>query len=155
MAKEIERKFSMDLNFWSTDVIGVHYRQGYLAVTEKGIVRVRTKGEVATLTIKSSGIGISRDEFEYQIPMDEAKLLLTLCENDIIEKTRYKVMAEGKQWDVDKFHGKNEGLWIAEVELESEGESVTLPKWAIEEVTGDERFYNVYLSKHPYTEWTK
>ncbi len=87
--------------------------------------------------------------------MDEAKLLLTLCENDIIEKTRYKVMAEGKQWDVDKFHGKNEGLWIAEVELESESESVTLPKWAIEEVTGDEQFYNVYLSKHPYTEWTK
>ena len=73
MAKEIERKFLMDLNYWSTDVIGVPYRQGYLAVTEKGIVRVRTKGEVATLTIKSSGIGISRDEFEYQIPMDEAK----------------------------------------------------------------------------------
>ena len=72
MAKEIERKFLMDLNGWSTNVIGVPYRQGYLAVTVKGIVRVRIKGDVATLTVKSSGIGITRDEFEYEIPMDEA-----------------------------------------------------------------------------------
>jgi len=155
MAIEIERKFLMDLSHWPSDERGVPYRQGYLAVTEKGVVRVRTKGSIATLTIKSSGIGISRDEFEYEIPMNEAEALLELCQNDIIEKTRYKVIAEGKQWDVDEFHGKNEGLWIAEVELESEVESVSLPKWAIEEVTGDEQYYNAYLSKHPYCDWKK
>ncbi len=155
MAKEIERKFLMDLNGWSTNVIGVPYRQGYLAVTAKGIVRVRIKGDVATLTVKSSGIGITRDEFEYEIPMDEARPLLKLCEHDIIEKTRYKIMAKGKSWDVDNFHGKNEGLWLAEVELESEDEVVNLPKWAIEEVTGNERYYNAYLSKHPYCDWEK
>ena len=155
MVKEIERKFLMDLNGWSTNVIGVPYRQGYLAVTVKGIVRVRIKGDVATLTVKSSGIGITRDEFEYEIPMDEARPLLKLCEHDIIEKTRYKIMAKGKSWDVDNFHGKNEGLWLAEVELDSEDEVVNLPKWAIEEVTGNERYYNAYLSKHPYCDWGK
>ena len=153
MAKEIERKFLMDLDHWDSDVLGISYLQGYVAITEKGIVRIRIKGTKSTLTIKSSGTGLSRDEFEYYIPMDEAESLLQLCENDIIEKTRYKIMAEGKQWDVDEFKGKNEGLWIAEVELESEDEKITLPSWAIEEVTGDERYYNAYLSKHPYCDW--
>ena len=143
----------MDLDHWDPDVSGVSYRQGYVAITEKGIVRIRIKGTVSTLTIKSSGTGLSRDEFEYDIPMDEAGSLLQLCENDIIEKTRYKIMAEEKQWDVDEFKGKNEGLWIAEVELESEDEKIALPSWAIEEVTGDERYYNAYLSKHPYSDW--
>lgn len=153
MATEIERKFLMDLSHWPGDSEGGPYQQGYLAITKKGIVRVRIKGDIATLTVKSSGTGLSRDEFEYEIPMNEAKALFKLCQNDIIEKTRYKVMAEGKLWDVDEFHGKNEGLWLAEVELESEEESVTLPKWAVQEVTGDEHYYNAYLSKNPFTAW--
>ncbi|MBN4081452.1 CYTH domain-containing protein [Caldithrix abyssi] len=155
MAKEIERKFLMDLTHWPDDTEGVPYRQGYIAVTDYGIVRVRIKGLASTLTVKSSGTGLSRDEFEYDIPMDEAKALLKLCQNDIIEKTRYKVMAEGKLWDVDEFHGNNQGLWLAEVELKSEDETVTQPKWAVQEVTGDEHYYNVYLSRHPFNTWEK
>ena len=119
-------------------------------------MRVRIiRDEVSTLTVKSSGTGLSRDEFQYEIPMDEAKALLRLCQNDIIEKTRYHVIVEGKQWDVDQFHGNNDGLWIAEVELKSEDEQVTLPKWVTNEVTGDKHYYNAFISKHPYNTWKK
>jgi len=155
MAIEIERKFLMNLTHWPGDTVGVPYRQGYLAITENGIVRVRVKGDIATLTVKSSGTGLSRDEFEYEIPMDEAEAMLKLCQNDIIEKMRYKVMVEGKLWDVDEFHANNNGLWVAEVELESEDEPVTLPNWVDKEVTGDEHYYNAYLSRHPYNTWEK
>ena len=143
----------MDLKHWPNNAKGVLYYQGYLAVTNKGIVRVRIKGDASLITVKSSGTGLSRDEFEYEIPLDEAQALLNLCQNDIIKKTRYKVSAHGKQWDVDKFHGKNKGLWLAEVELESEDEIVTLPRWVIKEVTGNEHYYNAYISKHPFGEW--
>ena len=88
---------------------GTPYRQGYLSVTEKGIVRVRIKGDIATLTVKSSGTVLSRDEFEYEIPIDDAEALINLCQNDIIEKTRYKIMAKGKLWNIDEFHGENSG----------------------------------------------
>ena len=156
MAKEIERKFLVDLGHWPNEAKGSHFEQGYIAITESGIVRVRIIGdEVSTLTVKSSGTGLSRDEFQYEIPMDEAKTLLNLCQNDIIEKTRYHVIVEGKQWDVDQFHGNNSGLWIAEVELISEDEQVTLPKWVTNEVTGDEHYYNAFISKHPYNTWKK
>lgn len=143
----------MDLKHWPNNAKGVLYYQGYLAITNKGIVRVRIKGDASLITVKSSGIGLSRDEFEYEIPLDEAQALLNLCQNDIIKKTRYKVSAHGKQWDVDKFHGKNKGLWLAEVELEAEDEMVTLPPWAVKEVTGNEHYYNAYISKHPFGEW--
>ena len=143
----------MDLKHWPNNVKGVLYYQGYLASTNKGIFRVRIKGDASLITVKSSGIGLSRDEFEYEIPLDEAQALLNLCQNDIIKKTRYKVSAHGKQWEVDKFHCKNKGLWLAEVELESEDEIVTLPRWVIKEVTGNEHYYNAYISKHPFGEW--
>ena len=143
----------MDLKQWPNNAKGVLYYQGYLAITNKGIFRVRIKGDASLITVKSSGIGLSRDEFEYEIPLDEAQALLNLSQNDIIKKTRYKVSAHGKQWDVDKFHGKNKGLWLAEVELESEDEIVTLPRWAIKEVTSNEHYYNAYISKHPFGEW--
>ncbi len=156
MAKEIERKFLVDLEHWPNEAKGVHFEQGYIAITNSGIVRVRIiRDEVSTLTVKSSGTGLSRDEFQYEIPMDEAKALLKLCQNDIIEKTRYHVIVEGKQWDVDQFHGNNDGLWIAEVELKSEDEQVTLPKWVTNEVTGDKHYYNAFISKHPYNTWKK
>jgi len=143
----------MDLKHWPNNVKGVLYFQGYLAITNKGIVRVRIKGDASLITVKSSGIGLSRDEFEYEIPLDEAQALLNLCQNDIIKKTRYKISVHGKQWDVDEFHGKNKGLWLAEVELEAEDEMVTLPPWAVKEVTGNEHYYNAYISKHPFGEW--
>jgi len=150
MAKEIERKFLMDLNHLPPDTKDTPYRQGYLSITKKGIVRVRIKEDIATLTVKSSGTGLSRDEFEYEIPIDDAEALINLCQNDIIEKTRYKILAKRKLWDVDEFHGENSGLWLAEVELESEHKSVTLPKWVIQEVTGDEKYYNALLSKNSF-----
>ena len=156
MAKEIERKFLVDLAHGPNETKGAHFEQGYIAITDSGIVRVRIiRDEVSTLTVKSSGTGLSRDEFQYEIPLDEAKALLRLCQNDIIEKTRYHVIVEGKQWDVDQFHGHNDGLWIAEVELKSEDEQVTLPKWVTNEVTGDEHYYNAFISKHPYNTWKK
>ena len=107
MVKEIERKFLMNLNHWPKNEKGLLYEQGYLAITKKGIARVRIKEDKSTLTIKSKGTGLSRDEFEYQIPTEDAKKLLHLCKNDIISKTRYKVMSNNKIWDVDEFHGKN------------------------------------------------
>ena len=156
MAKEIERKLLVDLAHWPNETKGAHFEQGYIAITDSGIVRVRIiRDEVSTLTVKSSGTGLSRDEFQYEIPMGEAKALLKLCQNDIIEKTRYHVIVEGKQWDVDQFHGNNDGLWIAEVELKSEDEQVTLPKWVTNEVTGDKHYYNAFISKHPYNTWKK
>ena len=153
MAKEIERKFLMDLNHWSKDEKGLLYQQGYLAITEKGIVRVRVKADKSTLTIKSKGTGLSRDEFEYEIPLDEAKQLLNLCQNDIILKTRYKVIFNNKLWDVDEFHGKNKGLWLAEIELKTEDEKFELPNWVKREVTGEENYYNAFLSMHPFLSW--
>lgn len=153
MAKEIERKFLMNLNHWPKNEKGLQYEQGYLAITKKGITRVRIKEDKSTLTIKSKGTGLSRDEFEYQIPTEDAKKLLHLCNNDIISKTRYKVMSNNKIWDVDEFHGKNKGLWIAEVELESENEEIVLPKWVEKEVTYQKKYYNAYLSKYPFISW--
>ena len=153
MAKEIERKFIMNLNEWPKNQKGILYKQGYLAITDKGIVRVRIKGQISTLTVKSKGTGISRDEFEYEIPMEDAKELLNLCENDIISKTRYKMMFNKKMWDIDEFHGKNKGLWLAEIELKTEDEKFELPNWVKREVTGEENYYNAFLSMHPFLSW--
>ena len=154
MLLEIERKFLVKLENWDTDIEGTPYRQGYLAINDKNVVRVRIKGKIATITIKSNEIGISRSEHEYEIPLEDAVYLMdNLCESGIIEKTRYKVPYKGKVWDVDEFHGKNKGLWLAEVELEAEDEMVKLPRWAVKEVTGNEHYYNAYISKHPFGEW--
>ena len=153
MAKEIERKFLIDINKWPTNQKGILYQQGYLAITEKGIIRIRIKAELSTLTVKSKGTGISRDEFEYEIPIDEAKNLLELCQNDIIIKTRYKVMCNNKLWDVDEFHGKNKGLWIAEIELKTEDEKFEQPDWIKKEVTGNKNYYNAFLSMYPFLSW--
>jgi len=153
MAKEIERKFLIDINKWPENQKGILYQQGYLAITDKGIIRVRIKEKLSTLTVKSKGTGISRDEFEYEIPLNEAKDLLNLCQNNIISKTRYKVMCNNKLWDVDEFHGKNKGLWIAEIELKREDEKFELPEWITKEVTGKENYYNAYLSTYPFLNW--
>lgn len=154
MNLEIERKFLLNLEHWKPDVKGIPYRQGYLAITEKSVVRVRIKGDQATLTVKSHDIGISRTELEYPIPVDQAEFMLKhLCISGIIEKTRFKVEANGMHWDVDEFLGENSGLWLAEVELESEDQEVVLPEWAGKEVTDDERYYNAYISKRPFPTW--
>ena len=146
MGKEIERKFLVDKSRLPNNLEGTKYTQGYISITDSGIVRVRIKGDIAVITIKSAGLGISRDEFEYQIPMDDAKSLLELFNDGVIYKTRYDIVYEGKKWEIDQFHKENEGLWIAEIELQFENESFEIPKWVLEEVTGNEKYYNSYLS---------
>ena len=153
MGKEIERKFLVDKSRLPNNLEGTKYTQGYISITDSGIVRVRIKGDIAVITIKSAGLGISRDEFEYQIPMDDAKSLLELFNDGVIYKTRYDIVYEGKKWEIDQFHKENEGLWIAEIELQFENDSFEIPKWVLEEVTGNEKYYNSYLSKHSFKSW--
>ena len=153
MGKEIERKFLVDKSRLPNNLEGTKYTQGYISITDSGIVRVRIKGDIAVITIKSAGLGISRDEFEYQIPMDDAKSLLELFNDGVIYKTRYDIVYEGKKWEIDQFHKENEGLWIAEIDLQFENESFEIPKWVLEEVTGNEKYYNSYLSKHSFKSW--
>ena len=153
MGKEIERKFLVDQSTLPSDINGTEYSQSYISINESGVVRVRIKEETAVLTIKSGGLEISRDEFEYEIPLEDAKALQNIFNNEIIYKTRYNIIYKGKKWEVDQFHKQNKGLWIAEIELESEEESFDVPEWVLEEVTGDEKYYNSNLSKHPYNSW--
>ncbi|MFV0592471.1 MAG: CYTH domain-containing protein [Draconibacterium sp.] len=150
---EIERKFLVDKSKWIPAVKGEKILQGYLSTDKERVVRVRTKGEKAFLTIKGKMEGITRSEFEYEIPVDEALLLLKMCLNHPIEKTRYKELHQGKWWEIDVFEGDNKGLVLAEIELQQEDESVQLPEWTTEEVTHDLRYYNSYMSRTPYSLW--
>jgi CYTH domain-containing protein len=128
-------------------------RQGYLSSVQERTVRVRTAGDNAYLTIKGIAVGASRLEFEYGIPFEDAKELLNLCEMPLIEKNRYRVEEGGVVWEIDEFLGENLGLIIAEVELESEDQTLTKPDWVGEEVTGDPRYFNANLIKKPYNRW--
>lgn len=153
---EIERKFLVTSNAFKSDALRKnHIAQGYLSSEPERTVRVRIKGEKGFLTIKgkSSETGISRFEWEKEIPINEAKELLLLCEKGAIEKTRYEIQVGQHLFEVDEFHGENEGLIIAEVELQSESEIFEKPLWLGQEVTQDPRYYNSYLSKHPFKTW--
>lgn len=155
MATEIERKFLVSGDSWrqSADV-GIHFRQGYLIGAEKASVRIRIEGERANINIKSATLGVRRQEYEYAIPLKDAEEMLdTLCEQPQIEKTRYLVPHEGHTWEVDVFAGDNQGLIVAEIELADEDETFARPEWVGDEVSGDTRYYNVCLVKHPYCEW--
>ena len=156
MAKEIERKFLIKPNAWKPQTAGTKIRQGYLSVIKERVVRVRTKDAKAFLTIKGVTRGISREEFEYDIPVEDADLLLTnLCEQPLIEKIRYKEDHNGHTWEIDVFFGENEGLIVAEVELTAENETLQLPSWVGEEVSSDQRYYNSNLIQNPYRKWLK
>ncbi len=155
MATEIERKFLLRDESWR-DIAnsGTRFRQGYLIGAERASVRVRIEGEQANLNIKSATLGIHRQEFEYPIPLEEAEELLdTLCEQPQIIKTRYLVPYGEHTWEIDVFDGDNVGLVVAEVELAAEDEAFERPSWIGEEVSGDTRYYNVCLVKHPYKDW--
>jgi len=154
MAKEIERKFLVKDNRYRELAEPVRYQQGYLS-TEKGrTVVVRTAGGKGIVQIKGVVVGITRTEFEYEIPLEDAELMLNeLCEKPLIEKERYIVEADGFQWHVDEFHGENEGLVVAEIELETENQQIKLPQWIDKEVSGDTRYFNSQLVKNPYTKW--
>ncbi|WGK95339.1 MULTISPECIES: CYTH domain-containing protein [Flavobacterium] len=153
---EIERKFLVTSNAFKSDALRKnHIAQGYLNSEPERTVRVRIKGEKGFLTIKgqSSETGISRFEWEKEIPITEAKELLLLCEKGVIEKTRYEIQLGQHLFEVDEFHRENEGLIIAEVELQSESEIFEKPLWLGQEVTRDPRYFNSYLSKHPFKSW--
>ena len=156
MGIEIERKFLIrdgSENQWRGDITGISYVQGYLSRERGRTVRVRIAGPKAYITIKGEVQGISRAEFEYAIPLEDARAMLPLCDGPLVEKTRHLIPHEGYVWEVDVFHGDNEGLTVAEIELKDEGQHVPIPEWAGEEVTGDPRYYNSSLSRHPYREW--
>ena len=152
---EIERKFLVSGNFMRDVYAERHIVQGYLCSAKGRTVRVRIRDEAGFLTIKgpTDAKGMSRNEFEYPIPLEDAEKLLELCEPGAIDKIRYLARIGKHTWEIDVFHGANEGLILAEVELESEEEEFERPTWLGREVTGDRRFYNSSLTKHPYTEW--
>ncbi len=155
MAVEIERKFLLRDDSWQDSADnGVLIRQGYLAGSEKSSIRVRIAGDKANINIKSATLDITRQEYEYPIPLVEANEMLdALSEGPLIEKTRYHVFHAKHCWEIDVFSGDNQGLVVAEVELESVNESFELPDWLGEEVSDDARYYNVCLVKHPYKDW--
>lgn len=129
--------------------------QGYLSSVPERTVRVRVKGDKGFITIKGIGnaSGASRFEWEKEIPVEDVKALLEICEPGVIDKTRYLVKAGEHTYEVDEFYGDNEGLTVAEVELSDENEAIDKPSWLGEEVTGDAKYYNSMLMKNPYKNW--
>lgn len=152
MAAEIERKFLVKEG-WRPQDEGVRIAQGYLSSVPERTVRVRIKGEKGFLTVKGRNEGIRRLEFEYEIPCADAEALLKLCEQPLIEKTRYLEEVGGFTWEVDVFAGDNVGLRVAEIELPAEDTPFEKPEWAGQEVSGDARYYNSSLIAHPYCLW--
>ena len=156
MPLEIERKFIVTGEFKSLATSCTHIRQGYIASGHGRTVRVRIRDEKGYLTIKgpSANGGLSRYEFEKEIPLSDARDLMLICEPGIIDKHRYLVPAtDGHVWEVDEFHGDNEGLIMAELELKSEDETFVIPAFIKREVTGDRRFYNSHMRQNPYKLW--
>lgn len=155
MATEIERKFLVRDDSWRDDVRNsVEIIQGYLANTERGSIRIRLSGNEANLNIKSMTLGVTRREYDYAIPADEARAMLDdLCMKPLIEKTRHYVDHNGHTWEIDEFYGDNAGLVVAELELEHQDEDFDPPKWLGAEVSDDPRYYNVCLIDNPYSRW--
>mgnify|MGYP001448184521 FL=1 len=153
MAKEIERKFIVDPAKLPGNLSGIDYQQGYISINDSGVTRIRIINDKAVLTIKSKTVEISRNEFEYDIPYKDALRLINLSQGEVIHKTRSVIEYENKTWEVDEFHGKNKGLWLAEIELTDEKEDFIKPNWVMEEVSKDKKYYNSYLCLHPYSIW--
>ncbi len=155
MAREIERKFLVVGDEWRKGAVGTHYRQGYLNSVKERTVRIRTVGDKAVLTVKGLTVGCTRMEFEYSIPFEDCgRMLDELAEKPIIEKTRYKIdNGDGFTWEIDEFHGVNQGLIVAEIELPSEDAPFRKPDWIGEEVSSDPRYFNSNLVACPYTTW--
>ncbi|EAZ96691.1 hypothetical protein FBBAL38_04690 [Flavobacteria bacterium BAL38] len=153
---EIERKFLVvNTNFIAESSERFRIVQGYLNSNPERTVRVRIKGEKGYITIKGKGneSGLTRFEWEKEIAISEAEALLQLCENGVIDKTRYNVRFDNHLFEIDVFTGENEGLIVAEIELQSENENFSKPSWLGKEVTSEEKYYNAYLSNYPYTSW--
>ncbi len=164
MGKEIERKYLVKKAEWRshkehlqsqlTD-FGKRYCQGYIPTNNGTTVRLRIIGDQGYLTIKSRTVGYTRAEFEYPIPVQDAQdMLNNLCVKPLIEKIRYQIKIDNLTWEVDEFMGENEGLIIAEVELKNEEQKIILPPW-IEREVNEQKYFNYYLAKHPYSKWKK
>jgi len=160
MAKEIERKFLVTSDSWRTlptgdPTPGKPYCQGYIATAQAGqSVRVRIAGDQGFLTLKGPAKGITRAEFEYPIPVDEAQdMLEMLCKRPFIQKIRYCLPLGDVVWEIDEFEGENAGLIVAEVELRSEAQPFERPEWLGAEVSGQVRYYNGSLVTNPYMTW--
>jgi adenylate cyclase len=153
--QEIERKFLVADDGWRAHAgAGRRLKQAYLAETDRAVFRTRiADGAAATLTIKSAEAGLSRQEFEYDLPVEDAEALVKLRQGSVLEKTRFDVPFGGRKWEIDVYGGDNEGLVVAEVEIESETADVELPPWIGREVTGEERYYASQLARHPYRAW--
>ncbi|MBE9043925.1 CYTH domain-containing protein [Pleurocapsales cyanobacterium LEGE 10410] len=161
MGIEIERKYLVKEAEWrshkaslpSQSLRGEKYCQGYIPTNNRTTVRLRIAGDRGYITLKGKTTGHTRSEFEYPIPVQDAQeMLTTLCDKPLIEKLRYKVLFGNLVWEVDEFLGDNQGLIIAEVELTSEAQQIDLPYW-IEREVNDKKYYNFYLTKHPYSQW--
>ena len=154
MKNEIERKFLLKNDSWRQKVRGTSYRQGYIVRDPSKTVRIRTCNNKGFLTIKGLGNGISRTEFEYEIPFTDANLLLSsICDQPLLEKIRYRVGYKGFIWEIDEFLGDNSGLFLAEIELTAEDQIFPKPGWLGIEVTGIPRYYNASLVKFPFKDW--
>ena len=154
MSTEIERKFLTQSSEWKSCGIRKFYRQGYLSINKNRTIRIRVVEDKGFMTIKSAPIGFTRNEFQYQIPFDDAiEIINSLCEKPIIEKYRTSIKINEVTWEVDEFLGDNAGLIIAEIELNDEKQKVALPDWIGEEITNDYRYSNSNLVKHPFKDW--
>ena len=154
MGVEIERKFLLAADGWRALGVPVLLRQGYLSSDPARVVRVRVEGEHACMTIKGQSVGATRGEWEYPIPLADAnELLERLCEQPIVEKYRRRIDFAGNTWEVDEFLGANEGLVLAEIELGAEDQQFDKPEWIGDDVTGDRRYYNSNLVRHPFSSW--
>jgi len=154
MAKETERKYLIKSTEYRHLAEAVNYRQGYISRSAEKVVRIRIAGDKAFITIKGAAAGYTRDEFEYEIPPEDARQMLDeLCEKPLIEKKRRVIALTGKTWVVDEFEGENEGLIVAEVELLFSDEPFEIPEWIGKEVSGDPRYYNSNLVINPYKNW--
>jgi len=150
---EIERKFLINTKLWKPIGTGTKMKQGYLSVDPERVVRVRIAGENAYITIKGKPVDLVRTELEYEIPINEAEILLKMCLNFPVEKTRFKEKIGNLVWEIDVFEGENYGLVMAEVELTHENQEIDLPVWIGKEVSFDSRYYNSWLSRNPFKKW--
>ncbi len=155
MGKEIERKYLVRGEYKSLADYSITIKQGYISSDNERTVRIRMADKKAYLTIKGKQTGISRFEWEKEIALNEAEELLGLCKNIIIEKTRHVIKHGNHIIEVDEFSGKNDGLIVAEIELESENDNPDLPDWIGDEVSNDYRYHNSNLSKYPFSDWDK
>ncbi len=156
MAIEIERRFLADISVLGVLENGVEIIQGYVLTKNRVAVRARIMGDNAFVTFKGDKTGFTRLEFEYPIPLEDAKQIISnFCSGKAIEKTRFYKNYEEHTWDIDLFKGDNDGLVIAEVEVKTEDEVVQLPKWVTKEITGDKKYNNFNLVSNPYTSWDK